>query len=216
MTRLELRQKFRAENPEITSRVVTDSELNEWMKTANQEICCETRCIVTNATQTFNSTINVQFYDLESRITRFYDIDDMPGGGVYYNNLPLEKSSPAQMNLIKKSWKSSEAGTPKRYWRRGKYLWFDVKPSASNVTIGVDCILYPEDFDGDSEEPFDGLDHLQVYSDGINKYLQYRSKDKVGKDDEGLKAQKRYLDYVAWMKKRVSGAKFSSIYVRTR
>ena len=214
MTRQELREKFRAENPEITDRVIGDATLNSWMETANEEVCCETRCIVTNETEVFDSSTAGAFYDLESNITNFHDIDDMPGGGVYYDDEPLVKASPGEMNYKKRTWKSAASGTPKYYWRRGKYLWLHPAPDDDDIEIGVDCILRPDAFDSEDEEPFSGLGHLQAYSDAINKYLQWRCKSKVGKGEEAMTAEKDFASYVAWMKKRVKGSKYGSIYIK--
>jgi hypothetical protein len=215
MTRQELRDKFRAENPEITDRVITDVTLNTWMKIANKEVCCMTRCIVSNVPQTFNTTIGIQYYDLEQRISNFYDIDDLPGGGVYYNDEALEKASPSEMNHRNSKWLSAEDGTPKRWWMRGKYLWFDVAPDAAD-DVDVDCILLPSDFDSDSEQPFNELGYLQTYDDSISKYLQWRCKAKVGKPEEANIAKKDYLDYVAWMKKSVRSMKASPIQLKPK
>ena len=211
MTRLEIREKFRTENPEITTRVITDDLLSDWMLTANQEICAETRCIVSNVSETFNTVANTQYYDLESMITNFFDIDDLEGGGVYYNDIPLEKTSPSEMNSNSRRWRSFAAGTPKKWFLRGKYLWFDRMPDAAQ-DVDVDCILIPNDFDSDSEEPFNELGFLQVYCDGINKYLQWRCKAKVGKPEEALTAKKVYQDYVLWMKGMVRRKKATAIY----
>lgn len=213
MTREEIRNDFRTENPEITDRVITDATLNTWMKKSNKEICAETRCIVTNVSETFNTTVNIQYYDLESLIDSFFDIDDLPGGGVYYNDVPLEKTSPAELNSSSRLWRSYAAGTPKKWFMRGKYLWFDRMPSAAQ-DVDVDCILIPNDFDADDEEPFNELGHLQAYTDSISKYLQWRCKAKVGKPEEAASAMKAYLDYVAWMKKNVRRAKASAIFRR--
>ena len=214
MNRADLREKFRAENPELTTRVVTDATLNSWMLTSNKEVCCETRCIMTNASEIIDSVVDVQYYDLETQISNFLDIDDMPGGGVYYDDKPLKKVTAGEMNYIKGSWKDSASGTPERYWRRGKYLWFDVAPDTSAVEIAVDCILKPDDFDSDTKEPFNQLGYLQDYSDAISKYLQWRTKQKVGKQDEAAIAFRDYTGYVKWMKKRVKSAKLSAIFLR--
>ena len=213
MTRQEIREKFRNENPEVTTRVITDAVLNDWALTANQEICAETRCIVSNVSSTFNTTITAQYYDLQTRITNFFDIDDYDGGGVYYNDLPLEKSSPAEMNANSRRWRSNATGTPKKWWMRGTYLWFDRIPNAVQ-DVDVDCILIPNDFDADSEEPFNEIGYLQVYSDGISKYLQWRCKAKIGKPEEAQIAQKAYYDYTVWMKKAVRRGKAASIHLR--
>lgn len=213
MTRQEIRDKWRNENPEITTRVISDAVANDWLLQANKEVCAETRCIVSNVSETFNTVANTQYYDLEAQIDNFFDIDDLPGGGVYYNDVPLEKSSPSEMNSQKRTWRSSSSGTPKKWWMRGKYLWFDKAPDAAQ-DVDVDCIYIPNDFDSDSEEPFNELGYLQVYSDSLSKYLQWRTKQKVGKQEEAAIAQKAYYDYVAWMKKLVRKAKASAIFRR--
>lgn len=213
MTRQEIRQKFRYENPDVTDRVITDTTLNEWMKTANIEVACKTRCIVSNASQTFSSVIDQQYYDLTSQITRFYDIDDMPGGGVYYDSEPIKKATAGEMNQIARNWKSRTSGVPKYYWRRGQYLWLDRKPSAVK-TVSVDSILIPADFDSDSSEPFNGLTHLRPFHDSISKYLQSRTKQKIGKQEDAAIAEKDYEKYVDWMKKTVSGYSRSSVFLK--
>lgn len=213
MTRQEIREDFRTENPEITDRVITDALLNSWMKKANKEICAIARCIVSNVSSTFTASTSAQYYDLESLISKFYDIDDSPGGGVYFNDIPITKSNPAEMNQNKRTWRSSSTNTPKKWWRRGKYLWFDVVPSAAE-DVDIDSILLPDDFDADEKEPYNELGHLQVFSDGINKYLQWRCKQKVGKPEEAMTAQKSYYEYTTWMKKMVNSSKAAPIFLR--
>lgn len=213
MNRLEMREDFRAENPEIPERVIPDATLNSWAKKGNREICAFTRCIVTNVSETFNATVDLQHYDLEALIENFYDIDDLPGGGVYYDDEPLEKTTPAELNQKKRSWRTVDSGTPKFYFRRGKNLWFDRAPD-DDLEIAVDCILVPDDFDSDTVTPYNDLSHLSPFHDGLLKYLQFRAKSKVGKEDEAQKAKKEYEDYLVWMKKQVSSAKHSSIQMR--
>jgi hypothetical protein len=213
MTRQELRERFRVENPEITERVLTDAVLNLWLKLGNKEVCTATRCILSNEAETFDTVADTQFYDLQSRITKFLDIDDMPGGGVYYDDVPLTKTTPGEMNSIRRNWRTDESGTPKRYWRRGRYLWLDVPPDAV-VELAIDCYLIPDDFDSDVESPYNDLTHLETYHDALSKYLQWRAKEKVGKADEALKAKTDYLDYVKWMKKMVQGYNQHAVFMR--
>lgn len=213
MTRLEIRTAFRNENPEVTTNVILDATLNDWLLKANREICAATFCILSNATPSFNSVINQQYYDLELNISQFYSINDMPGGGVFYDNLPLRKVTPGEMNVIRKSWKTSDAGIPRRYWRQGKYLWFDVKPVAIK-SIGVDSYLIPDDFNDDSKTPFNQLGHLVPFHDSLSKYLQWRCKEKIGKDDEGARAKQSYLDYVKWMKSQCKSSNQQSVFMR--
>ena len=212
-TRLEFRNNFRAENPEITQNVISDSLLNAWMLKGNQEICAATFCILSNESYTFNSSTTAQYYDLEANINKVYAIDDMPGGGVYFDNIPVKKVTPGEMNYIRKSWKTASPGIPRRYWRRGKYLWFEVKPSAVKQ-IAIDAYLLPDDFDDDSKMPFNNLGHLIPFHDAMIKYLQWKCKEKIGKDDEGIKAELAYTKYVAMMKSRCKAGNQQSVFFR--
>jgi len=214
-TRAEIRERFRAENPEIDVRVIPDATLNSWMKTANKEVCAETRCIVSNVASTFNTTIGLQYYDIQSLISNFFDVDELPGGGIYYNDVPLEKKSPSEMNGLRRSWRSGDSGTPKYWWLRGRYLWFDRAPDAAQ-DVDIDSILIPDDFDSDSKSPFNEQTHLQIYDDSINKYLQWRTKAKVGKVDESAIAKADYMSYIKWMKSSVGKMRASVIQMRPR
>jgi len=215
MIRSEIRETLRNENPEVTDRVITDTVLNDWMLRADKEICAITRCIVSNTSQTFTASTTLQYYDLEAEITNFYDIDDLPGGGVYYNNVPLKKATPAEMNLTRRKWKTASAGTPKKWWRRGKYLWFDKVADTANE-IAVDAILVSNDFDADAKSPYNSLSHLVPYHDGILKYLQWRVKQKIGKPDEAKIAKDDYMAYTKWMKSEVAGYNNAAILMRPR
>ncbi len=212
-TRLEIREDFRVENPEIDENVITDAQLNTWAKKANKEICAITRCIVTNTSETFNSVVDTQYYDLSDKIDQFFEIDDIPGGGVYYDGKPLKKATPSELNQFNSSWKSRTSGTPKKWWRRGKYLWFDWKPSAIKV-ISVDAVLIPDDFSDDDQMPYNNLEHLSPYDEGIQKYLQWKAKAKIGKTDEAAIAKAEYAEYTKWMKKMVAGYSNAGIYLR--
>lgn len=215
MTRLELRNKFRVDNPEITARVITDSQLNSLMLDANIEVSCETRCIVRNEPISINSVVDQQFYNLQSLVSNFFAIDDMPGDGVSYNGSSLDKSSPGEEKYISKTWRGRSNGTPKRYWLRGgQYLWFDKAPDTSDLVILVDCILTPDDFDSDEKTPFNELQHLQVFTPAIIKYCQWHTKAKIGKPDESAIAYNDYVKYLAWMKKTVKGGKYGAIYIK--
>lgn len=216
MTRLELREKFRAENPELTERAISDSILNAWLLTANDEVACLTRCIVSEESEIIDSEVGVRGYDLEDLIDNFYAIDDFPGGGVYYDDVPLIKTTLGEMNRIRRSWKTDANGTPKRWWRRGKMLYLDRPPVDSDVEIAVDVIYRADAFDGDGQQPFNGLGHLQPFSDALSKYLQWRAKGKVGKPDEASIALNDYNMYITWMKKEVGGAKTQSINIQPK
>jgi len=93
MIRSEIFTAFRAECPEITERVVGDSLLAVWAKLGDKLVCALTRCIVSDFT--FNSVATSSVYstryDLTTEESKFYDIDENPGGGVSFNDVPLDK-----------------------------------------------------------------------------------------------------------------------------
>lgn len=205
MNRATIRTRFRAENPEITDRVVTDSVLNGWMFDGDKDICAETKCLVSNVPETFPSVVDIQYYDLTALISKFYDIDEYPGGGVWYDDEPLKKATESEMNYILSNWKAASSGTPRKYFRRGQYLWFDCKPSASDVDIDVSTVYISNDFDADEESPYNELSFLEPFHPGILKYIQWKVKQKVGKDQEASKAELEYYSFVKRMAKLTSG-----------
>lgn len=204
MNRAEIRQVFRDGNPDLPVRVLSDTVLNNWCLLADQEICAETRCIVTNESVTFDSVASAWYYDLSSKVTNFYEIDDFPGGGVYYNDDPLTKITPGRMNTIDSTWKSRSNGTPTRYWRRGQYLWLD-RPTEADVEMAVDAYLYPDDFDSDEKTPYDGLTHLIPFHEAIVRYLEWRGKQKIKDPEASAIAYANYIAYRKDMKKKVRG-----------
>lgn len=213
MTRSEIRQRFRDENPEITERVITDATLNSWLISGNLEIATMTRCIVSNVSQTFNTVASTKYYDLTEKISKFYDIDDMPGGGVYYDDVPLKKVTIGEMNYRFKNWRTAGTGTPRVYWRRGKFIWFHPTPNAVQ-DVDIDCVFIADDFNSDAVEPFNQLTHLEPFHDGLVKYLQRRTKQKIGKPEEAAQAEKDYMVYVKWMGKTIRGANQGAIHFR--
>jgi len=213
MNRSEIRDAFRQENPEITDRVVSDTVLNTWILSADKEVAAATRCIVSNDVETISSVVDSQYYDLETNISKFFDIDDMPGGGVYYDGLPLVKKTAGEMNTISRSWRGNGSGIPRYYWRRGKYLWFE-KPCSAVVDITLDVVYVSDDFDSDLKTPFNGLNHLEPFHDAIVAYLRVKGKQKLGKYGEAQNADEEYKKYLSWMKRQISGSSNSIISMR--
>jgi len=213
MTRSQLIAMFRAENPEITERVATDTVLNNWCLVADKSICAITRCIVSDVT--FNSVVSTSAYNtkynLTTLISKFYDIDDYPGGGVSFDDDPLTKTTVAELDKESPSWRVRSAGTPLKYYRRGEYLYFDRPVKTAALVIRVYAVLISNDFDDNSKTPYNELSYLEPFHDGINKYLQWQAKFKIGKPGEAQIAEKAFYDYAAWMKKMIGGGKYSPI-----
>lgn len=205
MTRLEMRTIFRAECPEITSNVVSDTILNTWALTADKEVSARARLIVDD--ESWAATADVSEYDLTQRIDNFYDIDEFPGGGVIFDGKRLKKLSMAELDKKRPNWRSAESGVPVDYFRRGKYLYLGTPPEEAD-TIQVYCVKISEDFDQDSVAPFNELTHLEPFHYSIVLYMIMRAKAKVGKPEDAAKARAEYESFIAWIKKEIGGGKY--------
>lgn len=209
----EILDLFRAENSELTERVISDVLLKLWAKQGDKEICAITRCIVGD--YTFDSIATTSVYntrfDLTEKIPKFYDIDDFPGGGVSFDDVPLIKTTVAGLDAEEDGWRTNSAGTPDKYYRRGKYLYFNCPISTADKEIRVYVVLVSDDFIGDDSTPYNGLTYLEPYHYGIVKFLQWKAKAKVGKPGEGQIGEKEFATYANWMKIQIGGNKFSQI-----
>jgi len=214
MIRSEIVTMFRTENPEITDRVISDALLYEWLEIGNTEVACITRCIVGDFV--FNSVVTTSVYDtkydLTDKIPNFYDIDDFPGGGVSYDDDPLDKTTVSELDKEDSSWRTREASVPEKWYRRGKYLYFDYPIETADDEIRVYSILKPESFN-DDVMPFNQLEHLEPYHYSLVLFLQKKAKMKVGKPGEEVKAQQEYNDYIKWMAKQIGGNKYAPVKI---
>ncbi len=216
MIRSEIIQKFRDENPEITSRVIGDTTLNMWCLLADKQFCAATRCIVDQDGTAWNVAVNDEYYDLTSKITNFYDIDDWPGSGVVYNGKRINKATMSELDLDSNTWRSRGAGTPQKWYRRGKYLYLD-RPAGTAITNGIRvyAVLKSTDWDTDIE-PFNQLSYLEPFTEAIILYLVKRAKAKVGKPEEAAGAHKEWIDYLSWAKTQLGGNKSGPIFFRKK
>lgn len=213
MTRAEIIDMFRVDNPEITSRVISDARLHNWTLIGDKEICAETRCIVDNGTP-ITTAENDESFDLTAHITNFYDIDDFPGSGVLYDEERLEKVTMAQLDEEDINWRSNSSGTPEKYYKRGRYIFLD-RPIDSNAEdLVVYSVLLSTDFDNDIKTPYNELPYLEPFHYAIVLYLQKKAKMKVGKRNEELKAVQEFNAYVKWMKKMLIGGRHGAIQFR--
>jgi len=213
MTRLEIKQAFRAENPDIPQNVVTDITLNSWLIEGNRDFCEQTGCIAGSAS--FTATVGVSEYDLsdsdaDSYVENFLEIDEYPGGGVAFDDDRLTENTKAELDANTRSWRTNSNGVPTKYYRRGEKIVFD-RPASEAKTIDIDTILYPDDFNSDDITPFNQLKSLQNWSYGLVYYLTYRAKRAKKKDAEGDSAMALYLDYVKRAKKKIRKATYGTI-----
>lgn len=220
MTRLEIITRFREECPEITDRVISDAVLNSWCIVGNQEICARARLIVTTTPEVINAVASQEMYDL-SAITNFYDVDKYPGGGIRRvdtsgNKKRLVEKSIAELDDMSSSWRTASAGTPRYYYRRGKYFGVYPTPDSTIDYFEVDAVLIADDFNNDTITPYNQLQHLEPFHYGLVKYLVWRAKGKVGKPQDAATAMAEYLDYIKWIVREIGGGKYNVIYYRPK
>ena len=215
MTRSEVVDAFRVECPEIPSRVISDATLYSWLLVGDKEFCAETRCIVDQDGQEWDSAVDDIYYDLASKITNFYDIDDYPGSGVLYNSKRLEKTTMAALDAESSNWRDRDSGTPKKWYRRGKYLYLDRKIDTVSIKVKVYAVLLSNDWITDVT-PYNSLAHLEPFHSAMVLYLTKKAKAKVGKPEEAMAAMQEYGAFVSWAKKQLSGNKSAPIYFRKR
>lgn len=215
MIRSEVIDMFRAECPEITERVISDTVLYNWCLLGDKKFCAETRCIVDQDGTTITTAENEQYWDLTSEISNFFDIDDWPGSGVVYNNKRLIKATMAELDIDDENWRARSSGIPRKWYRRGKYLYLDRPIDSSADDLIIYAVLVSDDWDSDVS-PYNQLTYLEPYHEGMVLYLISRAKAKVAKPEEALKAQAEYTAYVNWAKRQLGGNKIGPIYFRKK
>ena len=211
MIRSEIIEQFRLDNPEITSRVISDTLLYEMCFTGDKEFCAAVRCIVDQDGKTISTSENDRYFDLASEITKFYDIDDYPGSGVVYNGKRLEKTTMAQLDEEVPTWRDRNSGIPTQWFRRGKYIYLDRKIDSEEDDLIIYSVLISDDWSTDIA-PYNALTYLEPFHFGMVLYLQKRAKAKVGKPAEAKQAAAEFSAYVVWAKSQLGGNKFAPIH----
>ena len=209
MIRSEIIDIFRQENPEIPSRVISDTVLEDWLALGDKEFCAETRCIVDQGT-TITTVSGEQYWDLTVEIPNFYDIDKTSASGVTYNGKTLEYASMPELDAESKSWRSRSAGVPQKWFRRGNYLWFDRAVDSEADDIVVYSCLLSNDWITDVA-PFNEIKSLEPFHASMVLYLTAKAKAKVGKPEEAIKAQAEYSAFVKWCKVQLGSTRFGKI-----
>lgn len=216
MTRSEIIGRFREENAEITDRVLTDTVLRSWLIEGNQETCARARLIVDQDGTTITTAEDDTHWDLTAEISKFYSIDEYPGGGVTYNGKRINPTTIAKLDSESLGWRSRASGTPKEYYIRGKWLYLDRAVGSDADDIKVYSVLIADNFDDDSKTPYNQITMYEPYHPALVRYLTMRAKAKIGKPQDAEKAKQEYKDYIQWVKQEVGGMKYNKIYFQPK
>ena len=210
MTRSEILARFRLENPEFPSRVISDTKCNNILFTGDKEFCAAVRCIVNLDGETISTTENDTNYVLTDEITKFFDIDEYPGGGVTYNGKRLIKTTIAQLDQESITWRSRTSSTPRKYYRRLGSIYMDRPIGSAAEDIKVYAVLISNDWSTDIA-PFNALTYLEPFHYGMVLYLKMRAKFLKGKREDAKTAMAEYNAYVKWTRKEITGGKVAEI-----
>jgi len=210
MNRNEIIETFRAENPRFkTIKALPEPTVNIWCKLGDKDVCARSRCLAGDFS--FTTVIGEPKYDLTDEESKFFDIDEYPGGGISYDDDRLKKTTIAELDNKNSSWRTASDGTPKKYYKRGQYIYL-VDPPDAEETVQVYCLLISDDFDSGEKIPFNGLTYLEPYHYAIVKFIKWKAEQKKGgKRDDALIAKAEYEEYVAYMKKMLGGIKYGPI-----
>ena len=214
MNRIEIIDRFRQENPEFTANVISDTVLKSWLFTGDKETCAKARLTVDS--DSFSATTNESRYDPNALLPKFFDVDEYPGGGISYVTTAgvekrLIKTTKAELDSIRQSWRTQSSEKPKYYFRRGKYIHFFPAPDSTIDSFNIDFVKISEDFDNDSETPFDQQSNLVPFHYSLVLYLKMRAKAKAGKPEDAKSAMDEYNTYLAWIIKEIGGGKYGTI-----
>ncbi len=212
MTRGEIIARMREENPEVTENVASDSVLQSWCEAGNLEVATKARLI--KGETTFSSIVNETNYNLTTEIPKFYDIDELPGSGVIYDNRQMDMKSVALIDQERPSWRTQAAGVPRDYYRRNQFLVLGRKPS-SIKDILVYTVLIPDALDDNTKTPFNQFTHLEAFHYSLVLYLEKRVfGGKVKRPGSEMTATAEYDAYVEWLSDEVNRGIYGNIQIR--
>lgn len=212
----EIIEMFRAENPRYkTEKSLPEITIQKWCKLGDKDVCAQTRCLAGDFE--FTTVVGESKYDLTNEESKFFDIDEYPGGGIAYDDDRLDITTIAELDRKNSSWRTASDGTPTKYFRRGQYIYL-ADPPDDTVTVKVYCILMSDDFDSGEKSPFNELTYLEPYHYAIVKFLKWKAEQKKGGSRaDALIAKAEYDDYIKYMKKMLGGTKYGPIrFTRVR
>ena len=94
------------------------------------------------------------------------------------------------------TWENNTSGKPLYYYERGDKIGFDRPVSAtyaSTDAIKIDYYKYPTNMTTDSDEPFEGIDYLELYHDVIVLGVVAMCKEDEGKGNEAANITAKYI-----------------------
>jgi len=212
MTRGDIISRFRQENPSVTKNVATSAVLQSWTEIGNLEIATKARLI--RGETTFPSIIDKTEYNLTTEIPKFYDIDELPGSGVIYDNRQIDSKSISLLDQQRPSWRTQANGVPRDYYRRNQFLNLGRKPSAVKDIL-VYTVLIADPLDDDSKTPFNQFAHLEPFHYALVLYLEKRVYgNKVIRKFSEMTATEEYNAYVSWITKETQRGIYDNIQIR--
>lgn len=210
-------QRFRDENPELDQSVIPDSVLMQWLLIGDQEVCMKARLIILEDV-ILSAVVGQGTYNLTPLNPLFFDINEMPGGGVSYFTATtykrLTKTTKSYLDANNSQWRTASTGVPKYYYRSGNNIVVYPKPNSTVVNFTLDLVLLSNPFNSLSITPYNQIPYLAPFHYALVLYLQWRAKGKIGKEDEAKSAYSLYESYVQWMIKTIGGGKYGAIEFR--
>jgi len=158
MTRSEIRSLIRKRLGETTASFWSDTELNSWINDACTDVAFRSKCL--KGVNYFTTITGTGEYAMSALVTAatVLSINE-----VYYlqNGLTwqkLEATSRTELDIMNPTWKSTDAGTPQKYYfdREEDIFGLFQKPDTDNAGTSYGQIYYTKahvDISGDSESP---------------------------------------------------------------
>jgi hypothetical protein len=158
MTRLEIRSLIRKRLGETTASFWSDAELNSWINDACTDVAFRAKCL--RGSSYFTTVADTADYTMSALVSAatVLSINE-----VYYKQngttwQKLEATSRTELDMTDPTWKSTDSGTPQRYWfdrEEGTFSLYQ-KPDSTNAGVSYGQLFYTKahvDINGDSESP---------------------------------------------------------------
>ena len=191
MTLTQIRTRFRLLVPEVTSTILSDTNLNLFINDGALDVVRRTDCLWNYADQTV--TAATQTYSVPSDAVRIL--------AVYYGGTGSWKKLPCVTmdylgNEINQDW-FDNTGTIYGYFEaeQNKIGLYQIPTSAEAGTdyLRIYYIEQPDTLVNDSDIPFNNTTNLYPYHDLVLLYVIYKAKQMVGKWEQATVIENNYL-----------------------